>query len=357
MWNQAGVYRRRRRTFTVSAALIVLLIIIASSSGGGSPTTHPATHSTPTVSVPTSSAPLTYTPATSLLAPIRVSAAAQSPTGLAILLLGGLDSAGSSTSGIATVSVTGTTITGELPASVDAAAAVELSGSVYLFGGEDDNVPTSRIYDYEVSGDGDVNVENEELPTANDGLSAAAIGDTIYIVGGYTGTETLDTILAWKPGSVPTVVGRLKQGLRYAAVAAVHGKLIIAGGLAANGIPSKQVFVFNPAKKKLRQLTDLPIPLYAASAVALGKLVYVIGGRPGEKMTPVTTIYSIDPSALTAQVGNAGLLPAPLAEESAAAVGNTAIYVAGGWNGTAPVASVGTLTLAAPTSKTKSKAG
>ena len=49
--------------------------------------------------------------------------------------------------------------------------------------------------------------------------------------------------------------------------------------------------MFDPAKKKLRHLTDLPVPLYAASAVALGKLVYVIGGEPGEKMTPLTTIY------------------------------------------------------------------
>jgi N-acetylneuraminic acid mutarotase len=354
MWNQAGVYRRRRRTFTVSAALIVLLIVIASSQGGGSPTTHPPT---PTVSasIPNSSAPLTYTPATSLLAPIRASAAAQSPTGSAILLLGGLDSAGSSTGGIATVSATGTTITGELPASLDAGAAVELAGSVYLFGGEDDRTPTSRIYDYELSGDGDVNAEDEELPTPAVGVSAAAIGDTIYIVGGYTGTDTLDTILAWKPGSVPTVVGRLEQGLRYTAVAAVDGKLIIAGGLAVNGLPSKQVFMFNPAKKKVRRLTDLPIPLYAASAVALGKLVYVIGGLPGKNMIPVTTIYSIDPSASTAQVGNAGVLPGPLAEESAAAVGSNAIYVAGGWNGSDPVASVGTLTVTA--SKSKSKAG
>jgi hypothetical protein len=355
MWNQAGVYRRRRRTFTVSVGLIVLLIIIASNSGGGSPA-HPRTPSAPKTTVPTSAVPLTYTPATSLLAPIRVSAGAPNPAGSAILLLGGLDSAGSSTGGIATVSTTGTTITGALPTSLDSAAAVTVGGSVFVFGGEDDGTPTSKIYDYEVSGDGDVNPANEQLPSDNDGLSAAVIGHTIYIVGGDSGTSTLDTILAWKPGSVPSVVGHLPMGLRYTAVAAVGGKLIVAGGLAAGGVPTKQVFMFDPAKKKVRHLTDLPVPLYAASAVALGKLVYVIGGRPGEKMIPVTTIYSIDPSSPTAKVGAAGLLPGPLAEESAATVGN-AIFVAGGWNGTEPVATVGTLTATVSTHKAKSKAG
>ena len=335
------------------ALAAVLLIIIASSSGGSSPT-HPTTPSTPKTTVPTSAVPLTYTPATSLLAPIRASAGAPNPTGSAILLLGGLDSAESSTGGIATVSTTGTTITGALPTSLDSAAAVTLGGTVFIFGGEDDDTPTSKIYYYEVSGDGDVNPANEQLPSDNDGLSAAVIGDTIYLVGGDSGTSTLDTILAWKPGSVPTVVGHLPLGLRYTAVAAVGGKLIVAGGLAASGQPSKQVFMFDPAKKKLRHLTDLPVPLYAASAVALGKLVYVIGGEPGEKMTPLTTIYSIDPSSPTAKVGAAGLLPGPLAEESAATVGN-AIFIAGGWNGTEAVASVGTLAAAA--SKNKSKAG
>ena len=39
------------------------------------------------------------------------------------------------------------------------------------------------------------------LPAASSDSSAAAIGGTAYVVGGYTGTQWLNTIVAWRPGS------------------------------------------------------------------------------------------------------------------------------------------------------------
>ena len=44
------------------------------------------------------------------------------------------------------------------------------------------------------------------------------ISGTAYVVGGFTGTRWLNTILAWKPGSPPRVAARLPVALRYAAV-------------------------------------------------------------------------------------------------------------------------------------------
>ena len=46
------------------------------------------------------------------------------------------------------------------------------------------------------------------LPAPSSDQSAAAIGGTAYVVGGYTGTRWLDTIVAWRPGLAARVSSR-----------------------------------------------------------------------------------------------------------------------------------------------------
>jgi hypothetical protein len=61
-------------------------------------------------------------------------------------------------------------------------------------------------------------------------VAAAVIGGTVYVVGGYTGTAPLSTVGAWTGSGVGRVVAHLPHPLRYAAVGATGGRLIIAGG-------------------------------------------------------------------------------------------------------------------------------
>ena len=68
------------------------------------------------------------------------------------------------------------------------------------------------------------------LPTPTSDAAVAALAGTAYVVGGYDGQQALDTIVAWRPGDTRKVVARLPYGLRYAAVAATDGRLLIAGG-------------------------------------------------------------------------------------------------------------------------------
>ena len=58
------------------------------------------------------------------------------------------------------------------------------------------------------------------LPQPASDVSAAAIGGTAYVVGGFTGARWLNTILAWRPVAPPRVAARLPVALRYAAVTA-----------------------------------------------------------------------------------------------------------------------------------------
>ena len=85
------------------------------------------------------------------------------------------------------------------------------------------------------------------MPQPASDVGAAAIAGTAYVVGGYTGTRWLNTIVAWRPGQRRRVVAHLPQTLRYAAVTAVGGKLVIAGGSLENGTASDAVLASIPA--------------------------------------------------------------------------------------------------------------
>jgi hypothetical protein len=359
MWNQAAIYRRRRRTFAVSVVLVLLLLVIViTAPGGGGPLKRVVKG---VKTLPMSDAPLTYHPAAALLAPIRASAATRIPGKTAFTLLGGLDSSDNATAGVGTVTSSSTTVVGYLPASLFAAAAVTVGGDEYLFGGAEgtatDPVPQPYIYSYAVNGTQAV-AEVAELPTGNYGLGAALVGGTVYLIGGDTGSATLDTILSWKPhGSAPQSVATLPVALRYSAVATVGEDIVIAGGLTTAGTASDAVYVFDTVTDKVRELSaKLPVGLYAAAGAALGNLAYVLGGAEitAGSRTPLATIYSVNPA--TGQLARAGNLQYPVAEESATVVGQ-AIAIAGGLSDGNAVSYDGTLTAhqAATTTTTKSK--
>ena len=83
------------------------------------------------------------------------------------------------------------------------------------------------------------------LPSPSSDQSAAAIGGTAYVVGGFTGSRWLDTIVAWRPGAARRGSSLIcRSPLRYAAVAAVGGRLVIAGGSLRAGAASAAVFAY-----------------------------------------------------------------------------------------------------------------
>src|SRR5581483_5764567 len=157
--------------------------------------------------------------------------------------------------------------------------------------------------------------------------SAAVIGRTAYIVGGYTGTRWLDTIVAWRPGHSARVVAHLPQPVRYAAVAAADGRLVIAGGSLEDGSASRSVHVYTPTVGVGTHVPLLPAPTTHAAAAAIGDTVFVIGGRGAVLDTPTARIVAID--LRTGRVRRAGALPEPLSD-LAAVGGGRSILVAGG---------------------------
>ena len=165
------------------------------------------------------------------------------------------------------------------------------------------------------------------LPQPASDFSAAAIAGTAYVVGGFTGARWLDTILAWKPGYPAARRARLPVPLRYAAVTAAGGKLVIAGGSTPSGTASRTVLSFDPAGGRVRAIGRLPAPTTHAAAATLNGIAYVIGGRGSVVGSATARISAIDPS--TGRVRSAGALAAPLSDLAAVSV-RGGILLAGG---------------------------
>ena len=157
-------------------------------------------------------------------------------------------------------------------------------------------------------------------------VAAAAIGSTVYVVGGYTGVTPLDTIVAWSGTDRGRVVAHIPHPLRYAAVAAAGSRLVIVGGTSGDQATG-DVYAFDQATTVLTRIGTLPRPLTHAAAAYLNGRVYVIGGRGGEQGTQTDAVLSIDPS--TGSVTPAGRLPSALSDAGVASLGRE-VLVAGG---------------------------
>lgn len=120
---------------------------------------------------------------------------------------------------------------------------------------------------------------------------AAALGDTIYVVGGHDGSgptaavEAYDTIAdRWTP------VAPLPRALSAVAVAAAGGTLLAAGGLDAGGAAVADVWAYDPAADAWTARAPLPRPRGAAGATFYQGAVRVVGGlRDGASLRELAT--------------------------------------------------------------------
>ncbi|MEA2441351.1 MAG: hypothetical protein QOH76_2775 [Thermoleophilaceae bacterium] len=323
---------RRRPSVRLAALLTVAIVGVigviygagngarrTASDDSAAPSPPPARAVTP--AAPAAPPALVARPAGSLPAPVQAPAAAP-VAGDRFLLIGGLDSSFASASGVVLAGGAGAAReVGRLPIAVHDAAAARAPSGAYFFGGGE----PSKDAILEVTAGGRVR-EAGTLPEPASDVAAAAVGGSYYVVGGYTGTQPLDTIVEWHPGGKARVVGHMPVALRYAAVAAAGGKVLIAGG-SVDTTASRSVYVFDPAAATVRRIARLPRPLTHASAATLGDTVYVIGGRGAAQGTQTRRILAIDPGS--GRVRKAGRLPRGLSDAGVAAVPG-AILLAGG---------------------------
>jgi hypothetical protein len=252
------------------------------------------------------------------------------------VLIGGLDSADVSSAGILVADRTRVIRSATLPLAQHDAQAAALDGRVYVFGGGSIS-ELDHIISFDPAG-GTV-AQVGVLPHTQSDVAVAATASTAYVIGGYDGVDWLNSILAWRPGRSPVVVGHLPVGLRYAAATVVDGQVIVIGGSTRTGA-SAAILRFDPATGTVTQIGRLPHPITHASAAALDGFAYLIGGRGDDLYSQVAGVLAINPR--DGAVTRAGTLPGPLSD-TAAVASSTGIVVIGGESRTGTIARVGQL--------------
>lgn len=159
------------------------------------------------------------------------------------------------------------------------------------------------------------------LPQAISKAAAVALpGGRLMILGGYTGSASVDTILAGPPNDM-RVVGHLPQPVHDAAAAVLNGSVYLFGGGSSVSEPGVVKVSF---AGKAAEAPALDEPLSDLGAVTLGGKAYLVGGYTGTQFAAAVLRYL--PAGGTRTVGR---LKQGLRYAGVTAFGH-AIFVAGG---------------------------
>src|SRR5512133_707121 len=298
----------RPRPASVALGLVVVAAMAAcSDTAATTPPPRSAAHARSEAPLPASPSaspapvPLTVRPAGyRLSAPVQRAAAVAAPgTGSDVYVLGGLDEAGSSASGVFRLDVGSGRLSsvGVVPSPFHDAAAAELGGRILVFGGGAAS-GTDLVQSVD-PGTGSASIVGH-LPAALSDLTAATVtgpGSGVYLIGGWDGAAANRTIWRTTDGRRFSMAGHLPAGLRYAAAAAAGSTIVVAGG-EVNDRPVATVYAFDTTTGRVRRLPDLPDPVGHAAAFSAGGVVYLLGGMDAAGAA-VSTVTAVDPFAGT----------------------------------------------------------
>ncbi|MFY9773625.1 MAG: PQQ-binding-like beta-propeller repeat protein [Trebonia sp.] len=250
---------------------------------------------------------------------------------------------------------------GALPVAVhDAAVAVSGQRALVFGGGSAASVGT--VQSFPLAGGGAA-TDIGNLPAPRSDAQAATIGATTYIVGGFDGSKPDASVVATTNGQTYRIIATLRVPVRYAAVAALDGRIYAFGGEAITGphagTPVNVIQVVDPARRTASIVGNLPEALAGAAAVTVDGELFVAGGEspaatkptpglgttqltgqpianagsegPSSPTRTVSTIWAYDPA--TGRLLSAGRLQVPVSNAGVAADGSIAWIVGGESNG------------------------
>ena len=225
-------------------------------------------------------------------------------SGSQLVLLGGLTTGNTSSSGIYTLDTSDGSLShvGDLTGPLhDAAAAVVGSQDVVFGGGATTTVGTVQAFPApaatgKVGAAGPTAAVVGSLPSPRSDAAEVTIGTTGYVVGGYDGVNADAAVLATTDGHTFRSVASLPIPVRYPAVSALGGEIYVFGGQAITGAdagnPVDTVQVIDPGRHTATIAGHLPEPLSGAVAVTLAGHLYVLGGESTVPQPSTTGIGS-----------------------------------------------------------------
>jgi hypothetical protein len=356
-----GVYRRRRLGAAgVLAVVVIAVAVAAGGSGKGHPHSRPGAPGRPrTAAAATPSKNRGAIPAVEAgLLPWKLPEAVSREVvlpaaGGRLLVAGGLLASQSSSAAVYQVDpATGAAApAGSLAAAVHDGAGAVIAGRDYILGGGSPaTVATDQAFTPGAPG-----TAAGHLPAPRSDQAAVTVGSTTYVVGGYNGSSPDAAVLATTDGRTFHAVARLPVPVRYPAVAAYHGHIMVFGGetIGAGAAATDAIQQIDPRTRHAAVVGHLPAPLEGASAFNVGGHLYLAGGDgpsatagpegmgttqlDGWGMapsaagpTPTGTIWAYDPASHKVLV--AGHLQVPVTH-AAVAVTDGRAWLVGGENG------------------------
>ena len=150
----------------------------------------------------------------------------------------------------------------------------------------------------------------EQLPVAVRAAAAAAVGRTIYVIGGSTPAGDGTQVYAFDVdvGSWREVAPLPEPRFNHAAVTV--GELVVVLGGFVDGEDHGDVFVYDPRIDRWRRGPRLPHPMHAFDAVAFRGGIWVLGGRRGEEV--LRDVWILDPQDGRWRAGTPMLRPMEL---------------------------------------------
>ena len=203
-----------------------------------------------------------------------------------------------------------------MPVAKDDFAYAETGQQVYAFGGM--TGPRGTLLDdaevYDVAGDTWRTLP--DLPTPRRSVRAAAVGTTIYDIGGVTTTGATGTVEAFDTRTEAWSMRAAMPTPRYGmAIAVVNGALYAIGGF-HDGRAVATVERYDPITDQWQPRAPLATPRTHLAAVGVGATIYALGGEADHGPLDVTEVYEA-----AADRWHAGpSLPEPLSNFSAVLV-------------------------------------
>ncbi|MHB1682331.1 MAG: Kelch repeat-containing protein [Bacilli bacterium] len=181
-----------------------------------------------------------------------------------------------------------------LPAALSDSGMVPYAGGALLIGGHNGNTFSKEALLYTRNGpvqQGSVLRSQVlfRLPTGLRYAGMAPLGKRLWIVGGRTAAGMSREIYYFAPGLAQAkAVGRLPVAIDKAAVWAVPGYVLIAGGQTLQGTPQKNVYAFNVLTSQIRVVGTLPTPLADMGYASNRQGAYLVGGATAANLSTLS---------------------------------------------------------------------
>jgi len=186
-------------------------------------------------------------------------------------------------------------IPGGIKGQVESAA---VNGRVFLFGGDyEDNrsqLWVNKNYEYDVATGGWS--ARRAMPVTRGDFGACAVGDRIYIFGGWDNGSYFDKIDVYNTtddswtSENPTTMKRRDFGL-----ASLNGCIYLVGGLDEHGNKIGTVERYDPVNGTVTRLTDMPAGRCGLAAGAINGKLFAVGGVDGNARY-LAVCQELDPS-------------------------------------------------------------